>query len=50
MHLPRNACPEATDIMQRMWTDGVSRLDWVLPEDEYEVNRRHDLQRRTPPH
>ena len=45
MHPPRTACPEATDIMQRMWTDGVSHLDWVLPEDQCEVNRRHETQR-----
>ena len=45
MHLPGTACPEATEIMQRMWTDGVSRLDWVSAEDQNEVNLRNELQR-----
>ena len=30
--------------MQRMWTDGVSRLDWVSAEDQNEVNLRNKLQ------
>ena len=45
MYLPGTACPEATEIMQRMWTDGVSRLDWVSAEDQNEVNLRNELQR-----
>ena len=45
MHPPGTACPEATEIMQRMWTDGVSRLDWVSAEDQNEVNLRNELQR-----
>ena len=45
MHIPGTACPEAAEIMQRMWTDGVSRLDWVEPEDQNEVNLRNELQR-----
>ena len=30
--------------MQRMWTDGVSRLDWVSAEDQNEANLRNKLQ------
>ena len=31
--------------MKRMWTDGVSRLDWVSAEDQNKVNLRKELQR-----
>ena len=45
MNAPEAACHEASQIMQRMWTDGVSRLDWVCAEDQNEVNLQNELQR-----